>query len=113
MIIHSTQKLAAKLPDFSPSPLTEISPLELACPSLYGRRQCVLFYHDTSRYCLFLPSLVKADFADLGRLLRELSLSTLEALNVPKTLFNRMALSMGPVQFDRKTDRSEYHVDVL
>jgi hypothetical protein len=33
-------------------------------------------------------------------------LATLEALNVPKTLLNSVALSMGPVQFDRKADRS-------
>jgi len=108
MIIHSTQKLAAKLPDVSPMPFTETSPLGSwhAHFYFYDRRQCVLFCHDESRYCLFLPGLVKADFAELGRLHRDLFLSTLEALNVPKTLLSRVALSLGPVKFDRKTDRS-------
>ncbi|HOO51044.1 MAG TPA: hypothetical protein PLK94_07145 [Alphaproteobacteria bacterium] len=108
MIIHSTQKLAAKLPDVSATPLTETSPLGSwhAHLILYDRRQCVLFCHDISRYCLFLPGLVKADFAELGRLHWELFLETLEALNVPKTLLNRVTLAMGQVRFDRKTDRS-------
>jgi hypothetical protein len=108
MIIHSTQKLAAKLPDVSAKPLTETSPLGSWHAHLlfYDRRQCVLFCHDMSRYCLFLPGLVKADFAQLGRLHRDLFLATLAAQNVPKMLLNSVALSMGPVQFDRKTDRS-------
>jgi len=43
-----------------------------------------MFCHDASRYILFLPGLVKADFADLGRLHRELFLATLvkQRLNV-------------------------------
>ncbi len=108
MIIHCTQKIAAKLPHVSTTPLTETSPLGSwhAHLFLYDRRQCVMFCHDESRYCLFVPGLVKADFAELGRLHRELFLATLAALNVPETLLNRVALLLGPVQFDRKTDRS-------
>jgi hypothetical protein len=72
----------------------------------YDRRQCVLFCHDESRYCLFLPGLVKADFAELGRLHRELFLATLVVQNVPERLLNRVVLALGPVQFDRNTVRS-------
>jgi len=39
---------------------------------------------------------VKTYFAELGRLHRELYLATLETRNVPKILFNRVALSMRP-----------------
>ncbi|MDD2336411.1 MAG: hypothetical protein PHD01_07515 [Geobacteraceae bacterium] len=108
MIIHCTQKLAAKLPNVSMAPIAETSPLGSWHAHLlhYDRRQCVLFCHDESRYCLFLPGLLKADFAELGRLHRELFLATLVALNVPEMLINRVALALGPVQFDRKTDRS-------
>jgi hypothetical protein len=108
MIIHCTQKLAAKLPNVSTTPLAETSPLGSWHAHLfrYDRRQCVLFCHDESRYCLFQSGLVKADFAELGRLHRELFLATLVALDVPESLLNRVALLLGPVQFDSKTDRS-------
>lgn len=108
MIIHCTQKLAAKLPDFSATPLTETSPLGSwhAHLFLYDRRQCVLFCHDETRYCLFVPGLKKTGFAELGRLHREQFLATLSALKVPELLLNRLSLMLGPVQFDHKTDRS-------
>ena len=108
MIIHCTKKLAEKLPDVSAAPLAENSSLGSWHAHLYryDRRQCVLFCHDESRYCLFLPGLVKADFAELGRLHRELFLAALAAENVSVTQLNRVALALGPVQFDQKTDRS-------
>ncbi|WP_243373304.1 hypothetical protein [Geotalea sp. SG265] len=108
MIIHCTQKLAVKLPDVSATPLTETSPLRSWHAHLYtyDRRQCVLFCHDETRYCLFLPGLVKADFAELGKLHRELFLATLVAQNVPEAVIARVALALGPAKFDRNTDRS-------
>ena len=108
MIIHCTQKLATKLPVVSAVPLLESSPLGSWHAHLYryDRRQCVLFCHDESRYCLFLPGLVKADFAELGRLHRELFLASLAVLNLPEAKRKRVAMALGPVQCDRKTDRS-------
>lgn len=108
MLLHSTQKLAAKLPDVSAIPLAESSPLGSWHANLYtiDRRQCVMFCHDESRYVLFLPGLLKADFADLGRLHRELFLASLNELGVKETHLNRVALALGPIQFDCITDRS-------
>lgn len=108
MLLHCTQKLAAKLPEVSATPLVETSPMGSWHAHLYtyDRRQCVLFCHDESRYCLFLPGLVKANFAELGRLHRELFLATLVALNLQESLLNRVALALGPMQCDRNTDRS-------
>ncbi len=108
MLLHCTQKLAAKLPQVSAIPLAETNPLGSWHAHLYtyDRRQCVLFCHDESRYCLFLPGLIKADFAKLGQLHRELFLATLVALNVPDMLLNRVSLALGSMQFDRNTDRS-------
>jgi hypothetical protein len=108
MLIHCTQKLAAKLPQVSATPLPETSPLGSWHAHLYhyDRRQCVIFCHDETRYCLFLPGLVKADFAELGRLHRELFLATLVAMNLPETLLKRVVLALGAVQFDRNTNRS-------
>ena len=108
MLLHCTQKLAAKLTGVSTTPLVEASPLGSWHAHLYAydRRQCVLFCHDESRYVLFLPGLLKADFAKLGQLHRELFLATLVALNVSESLLSHVALALGPVQFDRNTDRS-------
>ncbi len=108
MIIHCTQKLATKVPAVSDVPLVETSPLGSWHAHLYrhDRRQCVLFCHDESRYCLFLPGLVKADFAELGRLHRELFLATLAVLNLPEAKLKRVAMALGQAQCDRKTDRS-------
>jgi len=108
MLLHCTQKLAAKLPEVSATPLVETSPLGSWHAHLYtyDRRQCVLFCHDESRYCLFMPGLVKADFAKLGKLHRELLLATLVEQNVPETQVSRVALALGPMRCDRNTDRS-------
>jgi len=108
MIFHCTQKLATKLPAVSVTLLTEDSPLGSWHAHLYHyhRRQCVLFCHDASRYCLFLPGLVKANFVELGRLHRELFLATLVVMDIPEATLNRVALALGPAQFDRNTDRS-------
>ncbi|MBL0225606.1 MAG: hypothetical protein IPQ16_08540 [Geobacteraceae bacterium] len=79
MLLHCTQKLAAKLPGVSTTLLAETSSLGSWHAHLYtyDRRQCVMFCHDDSRYCLFLPGLVKVDFAKMGQLHRELFLATL------------------------------------
>jgi Domain of unknown function (DUF6933) len=108
MIVHCTQKLAVKLPEVSATPLAETSPLGSWHANLYryDRRQCVMFCHDDTRFSLFLPGMVKADFAELGRLHREIFLATLMAMNVPQSLLARVALFLGPMRCDRKTDRS-------
>jgi Domain of unknown function (DUF6933) len=108
MLLHCTQKLAAKLPEVSATPRVDLSPLGSWHANLYtyDRRQCALFCHDESRYCLFLPGLVKANFAELGWLHRELFLASLVALKLPEATLKRVVLALGPVRFDRKTDRS-------
>ena len=108
MLLHCTQKLSVKLPEVSATPLDNLSPLGSWHANLYryDRRQCVLFCHDDSRYCLFLPGLIKADFAELGRLHREFFLTTLVSLGVPEVQLKRLAMLLGPAQFDRNTDRS-------
>ena len=108
MLIHCTQKLTAKLPEVSTTQLTEVSPLGSWHANLYtiDRRQCVLFCHDASRYVLFVPGLVKAEFANLDRLHRELFLASLVALDVKQSLLSRVALALGPAQYDCVTDRS-------
>jgi hypothetical protein len=108
MILHCTQKLATKLPQISATPLAEISPLGSWHAHLYtiDRRQCVLFCHDESRYILFYPGLRKEQFADLGSLLRQLFLGTLALKGVTEAKLKRIEMVLGPVGYDRATDRS-------
>ena len=108
MIIHCTHKMAAKLSDVSAEPLSETSPLGSWHALLYtvARRQYVMFCHDVSRYILFLPGLVKGDFADLGRLHRELFLATLAKQGVAEVQLRKTALALDPMRYDRATDRS-------
>ncbi|PIP44032.1 MAG: hypothetical protein COX17_03770 [Deltaproteobacteria bacterium CG23_combo_of_CG06-09_8_20_14_all_60_8] len=108
MIIHCSQKLAAKLPGVSSVPLDETSPLG----SWHGhlltldRRQCVLFCHDTSRAILFIPGLRKEDFANLGKLFRPLCLAMLAVFDCAPGQIRKAELAMGPLSFDTATDRS-------
>jgi len=90
------------------SPLAEKSPLGSWHANLYqiDRRQCVLFCHDETRYILFLPGLKKQHFEDLGRLHRDIFLMSLAAHGVPDAKIMRAGVALGPVVFDRATDRS-------
>jgi hypothetical protein len=109
MIIHCSKSLAAKLTGVSPTPLDESSPLGSWHAHLFtlDRRQCVVFCHDETRYCLFLAGLCKPQFAELGsRWFRELFTATLAVIGVVDTRIKKVELMLGPVRFDRATDRS-------
>ncbi len=109
MILHCSQKLAAKLTDVSPVPLEETSPLGSWHGHLFtlDRRQCVMFCHDATRYVLFLPGLRKEHFAELGgKWFRPLYLATLAMSGCPDTQIKKLELALGPMRFDTATDRS-------
>jgi hypothetical protein len=109
MILHCSQTLAAKLPNVSPVPLEETSPLGSWHGHLFtmDRRQCVMFCHDATRYVLFLPGLRMEHFAELyGMCFRPLYLATLALSGCPDAQIKKAELALGPVQFDTATDRS-------
>lgn len=108
MILHCSQKLAAKLAGVSATPLEETSPLGSWHGHLFAleRRQCLILCHDASRYVLFLPGLRKADFVDLGTLFRPLYLATLAAFGAAPVQIKKAELALGPLAFDTVTDRS-------
>jgi len=108
VIIHCTRKLAARLPEVSAAPLPEASPLGSWHANLVPiqRRQCLLFCHDESRYCLFLPGLRAPMLADLARRHRELFLATLALEGVDEARRGRVDLALGPMRFDGATSRS-------
>jgi hypothetical protein len=70
------------------------------------RRQCVLFCHDASRYCLFLPGVRAPQFEELGRWHRDLLLASLAAEGVEEGLLATLERALGPPHFDTATDRS-------
>lgn len=109
MILHCSQKLAARLADVSPTPLEETSPLGSWHGHLFtlDRYQCVMFCHDATRFVLFLPGLRKAKFAELGRKsFRLLYTATLAMIGCPDAQIRKVELALGPVRFDTATDRS-------
>lgn len=109
MIIHCSNKLAAKLPEVSPNRLEESSPLGSWHAHLFtlDRRQCLMFCHDASRYCLFLAGLRNPHFAELGgKWFRELFTATLAVIGCRDTQIRKVELMLGPIRFDTATDRS-------
>lgn len=117
MIIHCTQKLAAKLPSLIQASLTltpTLSQRERGSEfvswhaHLYtiDRRQCVLFCHDASRFMLFLPGVTKKHFTKLDKYHRELFLATLQIFGVKEVQLKKVELALGPAQYDTATNRS-------
>lgn len=109
MILHCSQKLAARLPDVSPTPLEEVSPLGSWHGHLFtlDRRQCAMFCHDATRYVLFASGLRKEHFADLGAAcFRPLFLSTLVVLGCSTAQLRKVELALGPLRYDTAVDRS-------
>lgn len=72
----------------------------------YDRQQCVLFCHDTTRFCLFMAGLRAEQFKIIERLHRELWTAVMEASGLPAAWVERLDISVGPLAVDRATDRS-------
>ena len=109
MIIHSTRKLADRLPDVSREPLSEDSALGSwhADRLTLDRRQCVLFCHDASRAALFAAGLRKQQFQNLyADVFRPLFADTLLAFSCKPARIDRAMLALGSGRFDTSTDRS-------
>jgi hypothetical protein len=107
-VIHCTRKLAAKLPGVSAKVLEEAGGLGSWHAHLvrFGRVQCVLFCHDETRYCLFLPGMRAAQLAELGRWHREVFCASLATEGIADAAIAIVDATLGPAQYDAKTDRS-------
>ena len=116
MILHCTQKLAARIPsttDLS-DPAAELDGRAGSLSSWHAHlltldhRHCVLFCHYATRYVLFLPGLRAPQLAELGRWHRDLFLAVLHAQGLTHHHIHiaRVGLMLGPLQMDRNTDRS-------
>ena len=107
-VIHCTRKLAQKISGVSAAQIAETGALGSWHAHLvrFDRLQCVLFCHDDTRYCLFLPLLRAPQFADLGRWHRDLFLASLATEGIADAVIARVDEVLGAPRFDTKTDRS-------
>lgn len=110
MIVHCTRKLGARLGKVSGGLPGESSPLGdwHANPYFIDRRQCVLFCHDESRYCLSLPGVRAQQLAEFGRWHRHLFLASLAVEGVEEAWLTGVELALGQERFDSATDRSMF-----
>lgn len=109
MILHCSQKLAARIPEVSATPLADDSPLGGWHGHLFhmDRRQCLMLCHDATRYVLFLPGLRKPDFARLGEIwIPQLFSATLALLGCPDRQIEKAERVLGPLHCDTTVDRS-------
>ena len=102
MIIHSTHKLAAKLPNVSSTPLGSWH------ANLYviDRRNCVMFCHDQTRFVLFMAGLKKADFASLDFWFEDIFGNAMLKLGYEPGLLEKALGLLDPLQFDTSCNRS-------
>lgn len=108
MIIHCTKKLATKLPTVSTTALTETCLLGSwhANHYLIQKRNCVMFCHDQTRYCLLLYGLKKAEFEDLAYWFRYWFLESMLWMQIPPSQSQRVESLLGQIQFDTQCSRS-------
>ncbi len=108
MIIHSTQKLAKKLPIVSKEILSDNNPLGSWHVNLYviARRNCVMFCHDKIRFCLFIPALKKAELENLDFWFRDAFANTMLKLNYDARIIEKALSFVTPLEFDTNSDRS-------
>lgn len=108
MVIHCTQKLAAKQPLVSATPLTCHNPLGDWHANLYtiDRRNCLMFCHDQTRFVLFMAGLKKGDFANLDFWFQDLYANTMLKLGYDTALIEKALALLDPLQFDTACDRS-------
>lgn len=108
MIVHCTQKLAAKLVKVSHERLEDNNPLGDWHANLYiiDRRQCVMFCHDKTRFVLFMPGLKKNDFANLDFWFKDLFANTMLKLDYEPELIEKALPHLDDLRFDAVCDRS-------
>jgi hypothetical protein len=108
MITHCTKKLAAKLPNVSPEPLVEDSPLGSWHAHFYtiDRRNCLMFCHDETRFTLFMAGLKKPDFGNLTGWFLDYFANTLLRLGYEHELIMKATDLVGDLRFDTHCDRS-------
>jgi len=108
MIIHSTQKLAKKIPNVSKDSLNNDNPLGDWHANIYiiAKQSCVMFCHDKTRFCLFIPALRTADFENLDFWFRDVFANTMLKLNYDSKIIEKALSLITPLEFDTHCDRS-------
>jgi len=65
-----------------------------------------MFWHDETRFSLFISALKKADFANLDFWFQDVYANTLLKLNYDTCLIEKGLAQITPLQFDTQCDRS-------
>ncbi len=73
---------------------------------LIQRRQNVLMVHNKTRFCVFIPALKKADFADLDYRFEDAFMNTLLKCGADDAMMNAAHAGLGPLVCDSDCDRS-------
>lgn len=121
--LHATRKLCERLPvddkglfSATPSsqwlftqPTLDINPLCHWHGNIISvqRRHCVLLVHDTTRFPLVLPALVKRDFIELNSLFADAFMNTLLKCGANDWQLNTAQRFLRPLQVDTQCYRSE------
>ena len=112
MIIHITQKLAAKInkagyevpakSEGKPSPLGDWH----ANITTIQRRQCIVFTHDTTRFTLALTGITMKEIKDLDWWFSDMLGNTMLKMGYPEALIQKALDGIGKLQFDTNCNRS-------
>ncbi len=108
MIIHATKKLSKKIPNVSVDSLSDDNLLGAWHANIYiiARRSNVMFCHDKTRFCLFIPALKKTDFENLDFWFRDVFANTMLKLNYDSKTIEKALSLVTPLEFDTHCDRS-------
>lgn len=114
MILHCTKKVFAKLPTQAKQSQQILSAIGMQAQWLnwhaniitIQRRQCLIAVHDVTRFSLFIPCLVKKDWADLNWHFEDAFITTLLKSDIEPELINIATDNLQPLQFDTVCDRS-------
>lgn len=114
MRIHCTQKLWAKLPEQVKQAKLPAEPIGIQAKWVnwhanlitIKRRQCIIAVHDATRLPLFMPCLVKKDFAQLEWIWHDTLINTLLKCDINPSLIELAANNLTAPTFDTKCSRS-------
>lgn len=70
------------------------------------RRQCLMFIHDQTRFCIALTGVIQKELKDLNFWFEDMLGNTMLKLGYPQTLIEKAVDSIGELSFDTQCSRS-------
>ncbi|MDM7861910.1 hypothetical protein QTP81_15005 [Alteromonas sp. ASW11-36] len=114
MILHCTKKLYALLPEQAKERAPVVPSIGLqsewnnwhANVITVQRKQCLIAVHDATRFALFIPGLLKKDWANLDWHFEDVLINTLLKSDIAHELIEVAAANLKPLAFDTTYNRS-------